>query len=605
MNVFEKQGYQSEKKLDEEAKKIVWNAEKVQACKQAIQQGMITKIHPFFDGDVNWKRGEIVYEYSKEEQDEIKRCKRDILYFAEKYCYLMTDNGYANVNLRDYQKEMLTNFASKENRFHAVLASRQIGKTTTSAIYIAHYLCFNVDKTAFFLANKSATTTEVVSKTKKILEMLPFFLKPGALSLNVYSMIFDNGCRLMAQTTTKNSGIGFTIHLLYLDEFAHIDHTFIKSFYENVYPTLSSSKVSRIIITSTPNGRNKFYEIYSGAVKKENEFKAYKVDWWQVPGRDEAWKKREISNLGSEEAFNEQYGNLFLSAQSLLLDAVDLKRLEENQEDFINKEVYELDERDIDYSKLLFKPSFNIEDPNLHKQFFVISVDIAEGSGGDNSVINIFNLTHLGSYMKYVKADSIYDYFTLEQVAIFCDNKTNISDLAKLTYILTHEVLNPDNVKIVVEYNTYGEDYFNRLRSVFDGKNDFDEEIIVRYFHNKNSKLKALGLKVKNDNKAIFCQDFRSAIKKRRILITDRGTVYETSGYGKLSNGSYGGQLGNDDRTATCINVSTYFSTLDCIDMIEEYFDTIPKEIQQKIESFTEGHIEKSDGKEYDIYSVL
>ena len=55
-------------------------------------------------------------------------------------------------------------------------------------------------------------------------------------------------------------------------------------------PTVSSMEDSKIIITSTPNGYNKFYDIYQGAVEGRNSYHPIRVDWWQVPGRDEKWR---------------------------------------------------------------------------------------------------------------------------------------------------------------------------------------------------------------------------------------------------------------------------------------------------------------------------
>ena len=195
-----------------------------------------------------------------------------------------------------------------------MLASRQIGKTVTSSIFIAWYLCFHYDRNVMVVANKLATTSEIVDKIRIVMKNLPFFMKPGIQSGGVTGMRFDNGNRLFSQATTKTAAIGFTIHLLFADEFAHIHPNFLLPFYRSIYPTLSSSKVSRMIVCSTPNGMNLFYEIYQGAQQGLNAFHPIRVDWWQVPGRDEAWKKREIANLGNEELFNQEYGNQFLAS---------------------------------------------------------------------------------------------------------------------------------------------------------------------------------------------------------------------------------------------------------------------------------------------------
>ena len=66
------------------------------------------------------------------------------------------------------------------------------------------------------------------------------------------SLIFDNGCKIKTEKRTKEPAIGFTIDLLYLDEFAHIPQNIIEAYYTAVIPILSSIDNSRLIITSTP-----------------------------------------------------------------------------------------------------------------------------------------------------------------------------------------------------------------------------------------------------------------------------------------------------------------------------------------------------------------
>ncbi len=118
-----------DKKIDEKDKgtQIVWDAESVLKAKKSIDEGYNLKHSPFYEGsDIDWRRGNISYRYNEFELSEIKKCKKDIIYFAETYCQLMTDKGYANVVLRDYQKELLLMF--QNNQQNIALASRQVGK---------------------------------------------------------------------------------------------------------------------------------------------------------------------------------------------------------------------------------------------------------------------------------------------------------------------------------------------------------------------------------------------------------------------------------------------------------------------------------------------
>lgn len=111
---------------EEKESLIVWNKDSIVDVAKAIERGAKPKSSPFWQGDVGWRKGNIVYEYSKEELRELKKCKEDIVYFAEKYCYLMTGNGYRPITLRDYQKKLLNHLV--KNEYNIVLAARQIGK---------------------------------------------------------------------------------------------------------------------------------------------------------------------------------------------------------------------------------------------------------------------------------------------------------------------------------------------------------------------------------------------------------------------------------------------------------------------------------------------
>ena len=192
------------------SKNKVWNSERVAECIKLIEDGKdVIGGTPFHEGDPTWKAAEVVYEYTDYELQEIARCAADVVYFANNYCMAMTDYGIQKITLRTYQEEVLRSFQA--NRFNVFLASRQIGKTVTSAIFITWYLLFNVDKNVIVLANKGATAAEIIDKIKSVFKGLPFFLKPGIIQNNVMTMRFDNGCRVMGQATTKTAAIGFTI----------------------------------------------------------------------------------------------------------------------------------------------------------------------------------------------------------------------------------------------------------------------------------------------------------------------------------------------------------------------------------------------------------
>tara|TARA_R110001592_G_scaffold120545_3_gene324922 strand:- start:3232 stop:5043 length:1812 start_codon:yes stop_codon:yes gene_type:complete len=587
-----------------ETESIAWSTERVEQLMVAIDDGYNPKTTPFYDRNPNLKKGNIVFSYSEFELKEIIKCKRDILYFADKYCTVMTDFGLQTIKLRPYQKKYLKSL--QKERFNVCLASRQVGKTICSSIFIAWYSLFNFERNSLILSNKGATTREIIDKGKTILEHLPFFLKPGIIKWDVFNSKFDNGCRIIGQTTTKKAAIGFTIHLLFMDEFAHIPENFVRTFYENVYPTVSASSNSKVIITSTPNGFNKFYDIYDAAEKGTNEYTPFRIDWWDVPGRDDEWMKQEVANLGSDEAFNRQYGNQFIASSSLLLSASSLKKLQTAQIPFIHKEIPQFDEDSIEYDGLLWDPDFDLSEIESDENYWVFSVDIAEGSGGDYSVVNMFKIELMDEshWKDVVSPSSFIDFFRLRQVGRFRSNVHTVEDFSKAIYILAIDLFYSENVKMVIEWNMFGGEILKRLETVFPRRNNFDEDMIVKFKHRIDAKIKKFGLKVKKDNKTIFCQNFKKCITQNKILIPDKTTTYEASTFGKLSNGSYAGQLGHDDLIMTCINATEFFYTLDFSDFTEEIYDLVDIGQQSKINAILE--TDSKDGlMNFDIYDIL
>ena len=566
--------------------------------------------NPFHDNDPELKRANILWEYTREEILEMKKCAEDVTYFA-KYCKVMTDTGLDYIRLRDYQGSVLREYQA--NRFNIFLAPRQVGKSITSSIILVWYLLFNHDKNAMILANVGDTAEELMDKIKAIIKGLPFFLKPGMLVNNVMSMRFDNGCRILAKTTTKTSGIGFTIHFLYMDEFAHINANFIEAFFRSTYPTVSSSKVSRIIITSTPNGMNKFYEIYQGALNGENSFNPIRVDWWQVPGRDDEWKKREIGNLGSEELFNQEYGNQFLSSSSLLLGSDELRKIRNNETEYKWRELSALHYADVNYENLIWHPKFDIDKANQAGKKFVFSVDLSSGAKGDFTVINIFKVTPLPKSVieKMEEYEDESDFFGLVQVGIFRDNEIKLEDFTKMLQILCSEIFNVDRVKIALEMNYKGELVYDKLSQ----RDDFYDEIFLFTKHTEAARVLKPGIKYNEKNKMKYCELLRSLMRRDRILVNEKKwTIPELFTFGLNNSGTYSSQSGHDDVAMTLVNLPGLFDGYDFNQMVGEVFDELEEStykdmIIKKLESGFGQEEEKGystkDGKSYGDFNSL
>ena len=428
-----------------QAKRMVWSTKSLDLAFEGLKQGRKLIANPFYENNTKLLKGDLVFDRTPEEIQEWLRCKNDIIYFVEKYCKLMTPEGIRNVTLRDYQVDYLKHL--EKNRLSIMLSARQAGKTTTSAVFMLHYILFNVDKNALVLGNKRKTAIEILDKAKKIFIELPFFLRPGIYKWNEGEIVLDNGCRLMAEATTINSGISFTFHCVLADEFAHIQPNILDSFYNNLFPTITAAK-ARFMITSTQNGYNLFYRLCMAAKSGENEYGFFEVTWDMIPEwnpekkcwekRDENWRRKQIANYGSEEAFNKQFGTNFdISANTLISQKIIQKRNLRLVE-FVEKEM-----PGVPYSDS-WKWHPNFDPTTCRNECIVLTTDIAEGGGGDSTVCMVHRFVEPGTNK-------------LECIGYFKSNSLT-RDLATLSIqVFIAQLCNQERTLLSFERNVYGE----------------------------------------------------------------------------------------------------------------------------------------------------
>lgn len=430
-------------------------------------------------GNPNVKRDGIEQEWSVDEIKEYKRCMEDPVYFAETYVKVVSlDKGLVPFSLYPYQKDMFDHF--NENRFSIVLACRQSGKSISSVVYLLWYALFHPEKTIAVLANKGSTSREMLSRITLALENLPFFLQPGCKSLNKGSIEFSNNSRIIASATSGSSIRGMSVNLLFLDEFAFVENA--GEFYTSTYPVVSSGKSSRVIITSTANGiGNVYHKLWEGAVQGTNEFKPFRVDWWDVPGRDEEWKRQTIANT-SELQFKQEFGNTFHGTGNTLISADKLMNLQ------AMAPVYE-----VDGVRLFKRPVEN------HK--YIMTVDVAKGRGQDYSTFTVIDIT--GE--------------PFEQVAVYQNNM--ISPLLFPDIIYKYAKTYND-AYVVIESNDAGQVVANGLYYELEYENTHVESVI---------KANSIGVTMNKKIKRIGCSNIKDLIEQDKLNLVDSATIIECS----------------------------------------------------------------------------
>lgn len=170
--------------------------------------------------------------------------------------------------------------------------------TTTTAAYICHYILFNKFKRVAILGDKSATAREILQRVQLMYENLPYWMQQGISEWNKGSILLENGTSIITGATSSSSIRGKSVNFLYLDEFAFIMPGVFDEFFASVYPTVASSKKSKIVMSSTPWGMNHFYKIWMDAENGKNGYTHFSVKWNDIPGRDEEYKEKTIAEVG-------------------------------------------------------------------------------------------------------------------------------------------------------------------------------------------------------------------------------------------------------------------------------------------------------------------
>jgi len=658
-------------------KQMIFTTRLVDESTDKINDGIVIKRYqnPWLKSEVGLRRAGVSFRMSPEEQEEYIKCALDVHYFTEQYCKVKTEDGsVGQIKLREYQKEILDNFVN--SRFNILMASRQVGKTISASIFMLHTILFSNDKNIMIVANKGDTAVEIVDKIKSIYSLLPFFLKPGIKTWNQKSLTFENGCRIKTSARSKTPAIGFTIDVLYLDEFAHIPSNIIEPYYTAAYPTVSAVQNSKIIITSTPNGMNLFHKLLTDAERPDgdplkNNYKAMRVYWHQVPGRfvtylrlndhrlyehgvtkeqifsgirenypenitkthmgfnsdfqkdiisvfnnerctDEdvknltfidskgfevplraigemtTWKEEAVKDIGGEDAFNQEYGLRFINSSKSLLNEAIIDSLLNNKKNYKFEEIFEFENKlRFSYKDLRWIDDDDIFIPmNRKSEKIILSVDIAEGLGQDYSIINIFKISKKD--MDTIESQrlaykSVTDFFRLEQIGLYRSNLVSVKQLSELLYILAFEYLNPDNVKIVLELNNYGNTLLAELPHVFDGNNQYGSSIFFRYKHRADATEEKVGLKV-GENKNMMVKDYQDLMISKGFSINNEETVREITTFVKhtttAGNTRYAADVGHDDCVMTIVNATSAFVKNDFKEMVE---DTLQKDPSFKI----------------------
>lgn len=487
-------------------------------------------------GNKNLPTANAEFEWTKEMVTDLKKCKRNLLYFAENFFTIINlDRGREKIKLFQCQKKVLRSL--RDNRFNIVLASRQVGKTTMMTIYALWVACFLEDQRILVVANKEQTAINIFKRIRLAYEQLPNWLKPGVIEYGKTSMTLSNGSSIGISTTSSDAGRGDSCNCLILDELAFIDNHLVENFWKSVYPIISSSKKSKIFIASTPNGTgNLFHDIYSNAVKGKNNWTSSRIDWWEIPGRDEKWKQETIKSLGSTDIFDQEFGNQFIETGESVLD-----------EELVRKASLSIKEPEHVFEDGVY----NVWDLPNENRTYAVGVDISEGVGDAASVIQVIDITNLTE---------------IKQVAVYCNNSISPYNFTPKLLEILQQWGNPP---ALIERNNCGAQVVDTLSNVYGYEN------IVNYTPNRSQQIDRPGVIAHTNTKYKGVMNMKYWLTEAySVELRDNQTLEELKTFVRYPNGTWKAIQGiniHDDRVMALIWALMILET----NITEQFFEVI------------------------------
>lgn len=303
-------------------------------------------------------------------------------------------------------------------------------------------------------------------------------------------------------------------------------------FSNSIIPTISSSKTSKIIMSSTPKGLNHWYDLWKQAENGQSAFKNFKVEWWEIPGRDENWKEEQIKTLkGGKRAFAQEYACEFLGSAETLIDISVLTSLKYK-------------------SPIEIKGNIKYYEKPIENHNYILVGDGAKG-GGDKFAIHIIDVTTI-PFKQVVTAnfDEVY---------------------LQLPVILNSLLQQYNNALLLIENNEgAGTSICDILFQVYEYENIFQQER-KNYF----------GVRTTLGNRPKILSTMKWVIENKKIEIFDKETINQLFTFVN-HNGKYQAQQGKNDDLV--MSLALLFNIFDNVKALTDY-DTFVKDMTEKEET--------------------
>jgi hypothetical protein len=293
----------------------------------------------------------------------------------------------------------------------------------------------------------------------------------------------------------------------------------------------------------TPKGATgKFYEIFRDAEKaaatnKKSGWSPVKIHYSEVPGRDENWKKEELSSINYDmDTWRQEYEIEFLEDGTAALNQMVIDRMK--------GECYPAEFSFDDGIYLIWKQP----EPN---RIISIGVDVAEGVGQDFTIAIILDLTDLNN---------------IEQCGVFACNKMQPWIFAEKLNQIARSWGRPF---LCIERNKEGGQVIDALMNV----HNYDNIVHYSMKNDKRNVYQSPGIFCHQNSKYTGIQNMKYFVEnKQSVVLRDINTVREFETFIRKVNRTWGAKKGfNDDRVMALVWALVLLEK----DIAEKYLDVI------------------------------
>ena len=247
-----------------------------------------------------------------------------------------------------------------------IAASRQSGKSTVTALFVAHCLIFIPNFMCLVASRSLRQASHYLNKVRDaVLSVIP---RDAMRQLNRLSMELPNGSNIVSIPCAQpDAGRGFSPHLVILDEAAFAPEELFRA----ITPSLAATQ-GALHMLSSPNGRQGyFFEAFEGEAK--DVFWSQRVHWHDCPRITQEIADMERIALG-DLYFRQEFGAEFVTPLGAFFGNSAITQFEAGE----SEDLSGLDVRDMEE---LLDDAYPGDDPDIE--------DLAEALSRTDRVTNL------------------------------------------------------------------------------------------------------------------------------------------------------------------------------------------------------------------------